>query len=215
MDADNAVRLNATAGSVKLIGTDVDVNNKNIINVADGVNPTDAVNKKQLDDNKSPDILPLDNTFSGLNQFNYRTTHIRGADMRYQTIFNVATPANDGDASNKLYVDTQILTRASQAALDTKADNSAIDTINVELGVQSTNITQNTNDILLKASQVALDNLTAAVGTQLNLKADKTYVDDKVKPIDTLYKRANTSIASTTTAGDSTSTISNIFDSAT
>ena len=58
-------------------------------------------------------------------------------------------------------------------AIKSKADNSAIDSINVELGVQSTNITQNANDIALKASQVALDQLTAAVGTQLNTKQAK------------------------------------------
>ena len=130
-------------------------------------------NKDALDDKvdkRSNNFIVGNNEFIGNVSFG-RNAEFTGAVYMSAPLFmnggsiqKLIDPVNSDDAANKKYVDAKLLL---------KADKSAIDTINVELGVQSTNITQNTNDILLKASQVALDQLTAAVGTQLNTKQAK------------------------------------------
>ena len=100
-----------------------------------------------------------DISFDVVNDLNFNAANIRFSGKELKKI---TTPTADDSATTKKYVDDNLLL---------KADKTAIDTINVELGVHSTNISQNAANILLKADKTELDlkqnKLTAGAGIDI------------------------------------------------
>lgn len=126
-----------------------------------------------------------DITFSVENNLIITASNINFNNNRIQKL---ADPTAIDDGATKNYVDNLI---------STKADKTEIDTINVELEVNSTNISENAANILLKAdkTEIAIINTKILSNTtnitkntdDILLKSDKNFVDEE-------FVKTNTSI---------------------
>jgi hypothetical protein len=159
--------LNKTTSTTQIVNSNLDMNTSNkIINLANGSTSNDAVNKSQLD-------LKADTTYVDTNFLNKTTgtTQIVNSNLDMNTtnkIINLANGSTSNDAVNK-------------SQLDLKADTTYVDTnfLNKTTGttqIVNSNLDMNTTNKIINLANGSNAN-DAVNKSQLDLKADTTYVD--------------------------------------
>jgi hypothetical protein len=148
-----------------VVNNQINMTSGKITNLANGSNGNDAVNKSQLD-------LKADTTYLDTNFFNKTTatTQNVNADINMNTkkITGLANGSNGNDAVNK-------------SQLDLKADTSYVDTnflnkTTATTQIVNSNLNMNTTNKIINLANGSTSN-DAVNKSQLDLKADTTYVD--------------------------------------
>jgi hypothetical protein len=148
-----------------VVNNQIDMTSGKITNLANGTNANDAVNKSQLD-------LKADTTYVDTNFLNKTTatTQNVNADINMNTkkITGLANGSSSNDAVNK-------------SQLDLKADTTYVDTNFLNKTTSTTqivnsNLNMNTTNKIINLANGSTSN-DAVNKSQLDLKADTTYVD--------------------------------------
>jgi hypothetical protein len=149
-----------------VVNNQIDMTSGKITNLANGSNSNDAVNKSQLD-------LKADTTYVDTNFLNKTTatTQIVNSNLNMNTtnkIINLANGSSSNDAVNK-------------SQLDLKADTTYVDTnflnkTTATTQIVNSNLNMNTTNKIINLANGSTSN-DAVNKSQLDLKADTTYVD--------------------------------------
>jgi hypothetical protein len=159
--------LNKTTATTQIVNSNLNMNTTNkIINLANGSNSNDAVNKSQLD-------LKADTTYVDTNFLNKTTatTQIVNSNLDMNTtnkIINLANGSTSNDAVNK-------------SQLDLKSDTTYVDTnflnkTTATTQIVNSNLDMNTTNKIINLANGSTSN-DAVNKSQLDLKSDTTYLD--------------------------------------
>jgi hypothetical protein len=181
-----------------VVNNQINMTSGKITNLANGTNANDAVNKSQLD-------LKADTTYVDTNFLNKTTatTQIVNSNLNMNTtnkIINLANGSNSNDAVNK-------------SQLDLKADTTYVDTnflnkTTATTQIVNSNLDMNTTNKIINLANGSTSN-DAVNKSQLDLKADTTYVDTNFlnKTTGTTQIVASRLTFNNTTSGQSNPTI--------